>query len=328
MPRQARLDAPGTLQHVMIRGIDGLEIFRDDQDREDFLLRIGQLVESTGTRILAWALMDNHVHLLLFSGHQGISKFMGRLLTGYALRYNRKYHRSGHLFQNRYKSIVCEEEPHLLELIRYIHLNPLRASVVNSMEELDRYCWSGHAVLIGRSKNGWQETEYVLGQFSGERGRAIRAYRRFMAEGKEQGRRDDLVGGGGLIRSLGGWSQVLSLRGRGERVAYDERILGGGDFVARVLREADKEVRRQLRVGEREGLVAQAISRICEDSGVREEEVRSGGRRRRVSRTRAEISYYLSHELGVPAAEIARHLGVCTSAIVKAIQNIESLKEK
>jgi REP element-mobilizing transposase RayT len=312
----------------MIRGIDDLEIFRDDQDREDFLLRIGQLVESTGTRILAWVLMDNHVHLLMFSGQQGISKFMRCLLTGYALRYNRKYHRSGHLFQNRYKSIVCEEEPYLLELVRYIHLNPLRASVVNSMEELDRYAWSGHGSLIGRRKNGWQETEYVLGQFSGERVRAIRAYRRFVAEGKEQGRRDDLVGGGGLIRSLGGWSQVLSLRGRGERVEYDERILGGGDFVAHMLREADKEVRRQLRVGERERLVAQAITRICEGSGVREQEVRSGGRRRGISRARAEISYYLSHELGVPAAEIARHLGVCTSSIVKSIQNIESGKEK
>jgi len=85
MPRQARLDAPGTLHHVMIRGIEGREIFRDNADRKDFILRIGQLVEKTGTRILAWALMNNHVHLLLFSGHQGISTFMRRLLTGYAI---------------------------------------------------------------------------------------------------------------------------------------------------------------------------------------------------------------------------------------------------
>lgn len=148
-------------------------------------------------------LMDNHVHLLMFSGHQGISKFVRCLLTGYAITYNRKYHRSGHLFQNRYKSIVCEEEPYLLELVRYIHLNPLRALIVRSMEELDRYSWSGHAFLIGRRKNGWQDMGYVLGQFSGERRRAIRAYRRFVAEAKDQGRRDDLVGGG-LIRSLGG----------------------------------------------------------------------------------------------------------------------------
>jgi len=101
MPRQARLDAPGTLHHVMIRGIERSPIFKDDQDREDFISRMGILAQETGTRILAWALMRNHVHLLFFSGPTGISKFMRRLLTGYALRYNRRHRRSGHLFQNR-----------------------------------------------------------------------------------------------------------------------------------------------------------------------------------------------------------------------------------
>ena len=323
MPRQARLDAPGTLHHVMIRGIDGLVLFRNDQDRENFISRISQLVESTETRILAWALMDNHVHLLMFSGPPGISRFMGCLLTGYAITYNRKYHRSGHLFQNRYKSIVCEEEPYLLELVRYIHLNPLRASAVKSIDELDRYPWSGHAFLVGRIRNGWQETEYVLRQFGRERKRAIRAYRKFMIEGKDQGRRGELVGGG-LIRSLGGWSQVLSMRGNKERVEYDARILGGGDFVAHILSEADKNLRRQLRVGERDVLVTRVIKKVCDEAGIKEEELRNGGRRRKVSHARARISYHLSHELGIPAAEIARHLGVCTSAIAKAIQKLES----
>jgi REP element-mobilizing transposase RayT len=112
MARQARLDAPGTLRHVMIRGIEGTPIFRDDQDRANFISRISHLVEKTGTKILAWCLMDNH--LLVFSGQQGISKFMRCLLTGQAIWYNRKYHRSGHLFQNRHKSIVCEKDPYLL----------------------------------------------------------------------------------------------------------------------------------------------------------------------------------------------------------------------
>ena len=103
MPRRARLDAPGTLHHVMIRGIGGNPIFREDSDRQKFLSRLGQLSDATGARVLAWVLMDNHVHLLLFSGPQGLSKLMRRLLTSYAVRYNRKYHRTGHLFQNRYK---------------------------------------------------------------------------------------------------------------------------------------------------------------------------------------------------------------------------------
>ena len=136
MPRQARLDAPGTLHHVMVRGIEGAKIFYDDKDRKNFLSRIGKLVGNTGTRILAWVEMDNHAHLLLFSGQSGISRFMRRLLTGYAGWFNRRHQRNGHLFQNRYKSILCQEDQYLLELVRYIHLNPLRASVVKSMEEL------------------------------------------------------------------------------------------------------------------------------------------------------------------------------------------------
>ena len=110
MPRQARLDAPGTLHHVMIRGIEGANIFWDEKDRERFLSRVGEIGKATGTRILAWVLMDNHVHLLLFSGSSGLPRFMRRLLTGYALWFNRRHQRSGHLFQNRYKSIVCEED--------------------------------------------------------------------------------------------------------------------------------------------------------------------------------------------------------------------------
>src|SRR4030042_6123191 len=155
MPRQARLDAPGTLHHVMIRGIERANIFRDDRDREHFLSRVSEIAKATGTQILAWVLMDNHVHLLLFSGLSGLPKFMRRLLTGYAMWFNRRHQRAGHLFQNRYKSIVCEEDPYLLELVRYIHLNPLRSHLVQNIEELDRYRWSGHAVLIGKVRQGW-----------------------------------------------------------------------------------------------------------------------------------------------------------------------------
>ena len=327
MPRQARLDAPGTLHHVMIRGIERSPIFKDDQDRQDFVSRMGMLAQETGTKILAWALMRNHVHLLFFSGPDGISQFMRRLLTGYALRYNRRHRRNGHLFQNRYKSIICEEESYLLELVRYIHLNPLRAAVVKRMGDLDRYPWSGHAILMGKEKNDWQEREYVLHQFRKKEGKAIQAYRKFMEEGKGQGRRPELVGGR-LIRSLGGWSQVLSLRGSGEKIESDSRILGNGDFVAEIIREAEKKVRRYLRAGEMNKSIDKSIKEICLKEGVTEQELRMGVRTRKFSRARAKIAYHLSHELGISRAEIARQLGVCTSAIVKAIQNIEGAENK
>ncbi len=327
MPRQARLDAPGTLHHVMIRGIERSPIFRDDQDRLDFTSRMGVLAKETGTKILAWALMRNHVHLLFFSGSAGISKFMRRLLTGYALRYNRRYRRNGHLFQNRYKSIICEEESYLLELVRYIHLNPLRAAAVRSMRELDHFPWSGHMILIGKEKNDWQERDYVLRQFHGREGRAIRAYRKFMEEGEDQGRRPELVGGG-LIRSLGGWSQVISLRSSRQRVEYDSRILGGGDFVAEIMREAEKKVRRYLGSDEINNAVDNAIRELCLKEGGSEQELRMGVRTRKFSRLRAKIACYLSHEFGISRAEIARRLGVCTSAIAKAIRNMEEAESK
>ena len=322
MPRQARLDGPGTLHHVMIRGIEGKSIFRDSRDRRDFVSRLGDLSKEMGTPILAWALLRNHVHILLFSGSPGLPLFMRRLLTGYAQGFNRRHKRRGHLFQNRYKSIVCEEDPYLLELVRYIHLNPLRASSVKNLGELDRYPWSGHKFLMGREKSEWQERNYLLRQFHPREKEAIRTYRRFMEEGKEQGRRPELVGGG-LIRSLGGWSEVLSFRRQAERVEYDGRILGGGDFVSEILREADQKVRRYLPGREKGALKDRIIKEMCKKEGVGEGELRRGGQARRVSRVRSKIAWSLSREYGFSLAEIARELGVCTSAIAKAVRKAE-----
>ena len=185
MPRHARLDVPGTLHHVMARGIEGRTIFQDEEDRQAFMERIRSLVRETGTRVLAWALMDNHVHLLLISGPAGLPTFMRRLLTGYAIGFNRRHRRWGHLFQNRYKSILCELDPYLLELVRYIHLNPFRAKVVQDLEELETYAWCGHGILTGRRKNDWQETDFVLGFFGSKEKKAIKAYQEFMEAGKD-----------------------------------------------------------------------------------------------------------------------------------------------
>ena len=136
MPRGPRLDIPGALHHVMVRGIDRQNIFLSDADRNDLLCRLGEGVLRSGLRVYAWALMSNHFHVLLRSGSEGLSTTMRRLLTGYAVRFNRRHRRWGHLFQNRYKSILVEEDSYLLELVRYVHLNPLRAGVVNRLEDL------------------------------------------------------------------------------------------------------------------------------------------------------------------------------------------------
>ncbi len=162
MPRQARLDAPGTLHHVIVRGIEKRKIVADDRDRKDFVTRMGTIAFETGTSIYAWALMSNHAHILLRSSPSGLPQYMRRLLSGYAVSYNRRHRRHGHLFQNRYKSIVCEEEPYFKQLVRYIHLNPLRAKLVESFAKLNSYRWCGHSVVVGIEKNHWQDRDYVL----------------------------------------------------------------------------------------------------------------------------------------------------------------------
>jgi len=109
MPRQPRLDAPGILQHVMARGIERRLIFVDDPDRKDFLARFAQILEETQTQCYAWALIPNHFHLLIRTGQTPLNAVMRRLMTGYAVSFNHRHRRVGHLFQNRYKSVVCEE---------------------------------------------------------------------------------------------------------------------------------------------------------------------------------------------------------------------------
>jgi len=211
MPRQARLDSPGTLHHVIIRGIEGKEIVDDEQDRKDFVSRLGKLAKETQTSIYAWALMTNHAHILLSSGPQGLANFMRRFMTGYAVGYNLRHRRYGHLFHNRYKSMVCDGDSYFTELLRYIHLNPLRAKLVGDLSGLESYPYCGHGVILGRVSYDWQDRDYVLSWFGRREGEARSAYRRFVKEGVALGRRPELVGGG-LGRSLGGWSEVISLR--------------------------------------------------------------------------------------------------------------------
>ncbi len=126
MPRQSRIDSTGALHHIIVRGIERRKIFEDDEDRYNFLERLGLILDETQTHCYAWALIPNHFHLLVRTGAVPVATVMRRLLTGHAISFNRRHHRNGHLFQNRYKSILCQQEPYFLELVRYIHLNPLR----------------------------------------------------------------------------------------------------------------------------------------------------------------------------------------------------------
>ena len=260
MPRQARLDAPGVLQHVMARGIERRKIFMDDKDRASFLERLALILEDTQTQCYAWALIPNHFHILLRTGPTPLSTVMRRLMTGYAVAFNIRHRRSGHLFQNRYKSVVCEEDTYLLELTRYIHLNPLRARLIEDLKSLDQYSWSGHSVLMGKQKNplipeispsneknqylAEKTVEEVLLFFGKSLKEARRRYRVFVEKGIKQGRRKDLQGGG-LVRSAGGDRASLMGQKKEDKERADQRILGSGDFVSEILQHAKEDADRK-----------------------------------------------------------------------------------
>lgn len=322
MPRQARLDVPGALHHIMVRGINKSAIFQNDQDRTKFLERLGKNIVEAKCAIYAWVLMTNHIHLLFKSGNKGISAVMRKVLTWYAVYYNRRYKRTGHLFENRYKSILCDEDNYLLALIRYIHLNPVRAGMIKTMKELDRYPWSGHSAVIGKRDCPWMGTNYVLLQFNETKRRARNAYRKFVGEGLAQGRVPELTGGG-LIRSRGGWSEVVSARRKNQREEYDERILGSGNFVNEIFREAEKKQQHQMKIRRSGRTINDIIKEECAKSRVSLNELQGGSRRKHVSGMRATIAKRSLDELGLPMAEIARHLGVNTSSITRTIAKLE-----
>jgi REP element-mobilizing transposase RayT len=172
MPRLPRLDIPDLVHHVIVRGIKRDKIFRDDLDRGNFTRRLHALLKETDTICYAWTLIPNHFHLLLRPRSVALSSFMRRLLTGYAVTHNKRHNRSGHLFQNRYKSIICEEDTYLLELIRYIHLNPLRAHLVTDMASLAEYPWCGHAEILAKRPGCGLDVEGLLSLFGYKSGAA------------------------------------------------------------------------------------------------------------------------------------------------------------
>ena len=318
MPRSARLDAPGVLHHVMGRGIEKRKIFLDDQDQVDFINRLGKLVKEDFMDIYAWAILPNHFHILCKTKKRPLSSSMRNLLTGYGVNFNRRHRRHGHLFQNRYKSILCQEDAYLVELVRYIHLNLLRAGVVKDLRELNDCPWSGHLALL-RNIDGreWQNRDYVLSYFGGGR-RGRRNYLRFVEEGISLGRRPELVGGG-LVRSLGGWSSVIALRRRGEKQVSDERILGDGDFVEAMLAESDDIGKENLRISKKKLNLWSLAEGVCKEHGVNLKELRSGSRRHGVVEARQELSRLAVMAHGYSGAEIARYLGVTNSCITRPL---------
>jgi len=309
MPRKARINAPGALHHIIGRGIARRKIFKDDDDRENFLERLGHILTDGGTQCYAWALIPNHFHLLLRTGDIPIATVMRRLLTGYAVSFNRRHRRYGHLFQNRYKSILCQEDTYLAELVRYIHLNPLRARLVADIKALEAYPFCGHGTMLGKSDRPWQNTGHVLKRFAGQTRPARQLYRIFIEKGIRQGRRPDLTGGG-LVRSAGGWAAVKALRKCGDYQKGDERILGDGEFVAEVLAQANEQMERKYCIQNRGVTFNTVVERVAGLLDMEASEVLSAGKQKRLVQARSLACFLAVEETNIRRPELARRFAL------------------
>jgi len=307
----------------MIRGIERRNIFNTNKDRHDFLERLEKLIPVTGICCYGWAFLSNHAHFLFKTGHIPLSQFMRRLLTGYVVSFNRRHKRHGPLFQNRYKSIVCQEDVYLKELIRYIHLNPIRAGLVKGLELLDVYSYCGHKALIGNESCPWMQVDEVLSIFGHNQASARNAYRSYVEGGLEQGRREELVGGG-LVRSTGGWSAV---RGDQTHTMSDERILGDSAFVDRILSQADEALSRSYEL-KAKGCDLQFIAAQSADIfQIESDEIFTPGRQKLKMNARSLTCFWAVRELGMTLTELARTFKMSVPGIGYAVVRGEKLAQ-
>jgi len=327
MPRKARIDASGALHHIIVRGIEGSKIFYDDEDRDNFLERLGAILSETGTPCFAWALMPNHLHLLLRTGQTPIAAVMRRLLTGYAVSFNRRHNRYGHLFQNRYKSILCQEDLYLLELVRYIHLNPLRAGLVEGLSDLDKYPYGGHSAVMDHSRPAWQDTGYILRCYAKKDSTARQRYREFIEKGIDAGRRPDLIGGG-LIRSAGGWSAVKAMRRSWSRIKGDERILGEGDFVEKVLEAAQEKITRSHTLEAQGYGFEWLIQRVSTVLDIEPRNIFTPGKYARSVEARSLLCYWGVRELKMTTVELAQKINLSQPSVSQAVARGQKIAEE
>ena len=318
MPRQGRLDYQGTLHHVICRGVSGCNIFRDTADRDKFLAYLGKLIVETKSGCLAWALMPNHFHLLMVTGADSLAHLMQRLLTRHAVCFNRKYNRHGHLFQNRYKAIICESDVYLLQLVRYIHLNPIRGGLIADMAQLRKSPLVGHGVILGDGRNQWQDVQEVLIRFGNKRKKAVRAYETFVGKGIKQGEIKEYEGGG-LIRRAGILKDYSSGKNMPMEIHGDTRVLGSNAFVREVLRAASEKEQREHSISRKRN-PGEIIKQAAATYKLTVDDIRGNNRHPQLVNARSLACKWLAVDLGMNGRAIAKILGMKPTAVSRGIE--------
>jgi REP element-mobilizing transposase RayT len=275
MPRHPRNDYPDAVHHVYARGNEKRVVFLDDRDGDFFLSRLKKNLARWEIRCIAWALMPNHFHLLVRCPKGNLASLMQCLLTGYSLYFNKRYQRVGHLFQNRYKSEALTREGHYRELLRYIHLNPVRAGILSSMEELSRYPWTGHRGIVWERDCDWQDMETVREMFRSPRRSWQREYLDFLEAG---------------IRPL----KKVSHTGM-------DRSSQGEDFQEREISSIS---------GDPPAMFFEILESIYAFTGISLDEIKSKGRSARIIHARRLLLASCRDELKVPVSKISRWIGI------------------
>ncbi len=293
MARKPRIHFPGALYHVIARGNQKQTIFRDKADSQTYLSYLAEYKSRYSFRLYAYALMPNHIHLLWEAEAAPLSKVMQILQFRYTRYFNRKYGKVGHLFQGRYKAILCDKEGYLLELVRYIHLNPVRAGVV---KDPGRYPWTGHLSYLGKDKGKLVNFDMVLGQFGRGKALARRRYRHFVLEGLKESHQEKYY-----------------------RVK-DQRYLGGDEFVERI-----EKIKRSPEEGYWEIPMEEIAREVMNKMGIPADQLYSLSRDRRGAMGRGLVGYLGRKLAGFQVREIARYFKREPMTMSFGIRKIEQL---
>jgi putative transposase len=299
MGRPLRIEYPGALYHITSRGNEKKDIFLSDKDRKKFLSILADYHDRCRILIHCYVLMKNHYHLVLETPLGNLLKVMHGINSAYTGYFNREYERVGHLFQGRYRAIVVDRDAYLLELSRYVHLNPVRARIVRRLE---KYRWSSYLGYIRkREQVPWVEYSLVLSQCGGSQERSRREYKRYVERGYEEE-------GASPLKEL-----------------YGQVLLGTEEFIGRVKglvkgKAVSEEIVERGRLKERMG-PDEILQMVAEKYGEEPEALRARGRNREA---RKVAIYVMKRYSGLSNGEVAKRFGALHySAVTKVCARLE-----
>jgi len=274
MARKPRIHYPGAVYHVILRGNDGQDIFYSKKDRFYLYNLIQEGIDRFGHRVHAFCLMTNHLHLVVQVGVTPLAKIIQNTSFRYTRYINKRKKRIGHLFQGRYRALLIDVDNYLLELVRYIHNNPLRAGLV---QDLSQYQWSSHRAYIGQDKNSWLTQDFVLSQFAKNERKARQLFHEFCLKGIKEKHRKEFHKG-----------------------TFEGRILGDDGFSENILIKAREKF--HIAVG-----VEQLVKTVCETYQIDEKRIIAPGKQQPGAEVRAAVAY-LAQEIGKPSlTELGRY---------------------